>query len=237
MHAELNLSSIKTAVRDKLTSVIRAAKPGPVRVLCRDIESQSGDPIMAKRGAEDRSPPRKRRLPLPGLRHAMSQEENQIYADDVCVAIADKYPKARYHWLVLPKQDIPTITSLRTSHLPLLEHLDKVGRKLIVNRQLSEKEFRLGYHAVPSMVQLHLHVISQDFNSPSLKTKKHWNSFTTDFFVDSAKLVKAIRENGSFPGVERRIADELLKKDLKCHRCGNKPKTMPQLKEHLKTHL
>ena len=33
--------------------------------------------------------------------------------------------------------------------------------------------------------QLHMHVISQDFDSPSLKTKKHWNSFTTEYFVDS----------------------------------------------------
>lgn len=29
---------------------------------------------------------------------------------------------------------------------------------------------------------LHMHVISQDFKSECLKTKKHWNSFTTDFF-------------------------------------------------------
>jgi len=33
--------------------------------------------------------------------------------------------------------------------------------------------------------QLHMHVISQDFNSPCLKTKKHWNSFTTEYFIDS----------------------------------------------------
>lgn len=33
--------------------------------------------------------------------------------------------------------------------------------------------------------QLHMHVISQDFSSPFLKTKKHWNSFTTDYFVDA----------------------------------------------------
>ena len=32
---------------------------------------------------------------------------------------------------------------------------------------------------------LHMHVISQDFDSPCLKTKKHWNSFTTSYFVDS----------------------------------------------------
>ena len=33
---------------------------------------------------------------------------------------------------------------------------------------------------------VHLHVISQDFNSPCLKTKKHWNSFTTEYFIDSS---------------------------------------------------
>lgn len=32
---------------------------------------------------------------------------------------------------------------------------------------------------------VHLHVISQDFDSPCLKNKKHWNSFTTDYFIDS----------------------------------------------------
>ena len=32
---------------------------------------------------------------------------------------------------------------------------------------------------------VHLHAISQDFDSPSLKTKKHWNSFTSAYFVDS----------------------------------------------------
>jgi len=35
---------------------------------------------------------------------------------------------------------------------------------------------------------LHLHVISQDFDSPFLKNKKHWNSFTSAYFVDSAGI-------------------------------------------------
>lgn len=32
---------------------------------------------------------------------------------------------------------------------------------------------------------VHLHVISQDFDSPCLKNKKHWNSFTTGYFIES----------------------------------------------------
>jgi len=46
----------------------------------------------------------------------------------------------------------------------------------------------MGYHAMPSMQRLHLHVISTDFNSPYLKTKYHWNSFTTSFFLHSQGL-------------------------------------------------
>lgn len=180
---------------------------------------------------------KRRNVPIAGLRNAMSDHGNQVYADDLCVAIADKYPKARHHWLVLPKEDIPTIKSLRMNHLPILEHLEKVGRNLISDNDLQEAHFRLGYHAVPSMAQLHLHVISQDFDSPSLKTKKHWNSFTTAYFVDSSKLIENIRENGRFTLVEPRIAEVLLKKDLKCHRCDYKPSTIPKLKEHLKGHL
>jgi hypothetical protein len=34
--------------------------------------------------------------------------------------------------------------------------------------------------------QIHLHVISQDFDSVCLKNKKHWNSFTTDYFINSS---------------------------------------------------
>lgn len=36
-----------------------------------------------------------------------------------------------------------------------------------------------------SISHVHLHVISQDFDSPCLKNKKHWNSFNTDYFLES----------------------------------------------------
>ncbi len=43
---------------------------------------------------------------------------------------------------------------------------------------------RIGFHAKPSMDHLHLHVLSTDFLSPCLKTKKHWNSFNTEHFLN-----------------------------------------------------
>lgn len=43
---------------------------------------------------------------------------------------------------------------------------------------------RIGFHAKPSMDHLHLHVVSTDFVSTFMKTKKHWNSFNTEHFLD-----------------------------------------------------
>lgn len=45
---------------------------------------------------------------------------------------------------------------------------------------------------------VHLHVISQDFDSPCLKNKKHWNSFTTDYFIDSHGERSSLRLNCFF---------------------------------------
>jgi diadenosine tetraphosphate (Ap4A) HIT family hydrolase len=43
----------------------------------------------------------------------------------------------------------------------------------------AERQYRIGLHATPSLSQLHVHVITQDFDSPCLKKKLHWNSFAS----------------------------------------------------------
>lgn len=96
------------------------------------------------------------------------------------VVIRDKYPKAKIHFLVLPREDISSIYKLNKSHLNLL---DEFGSLLKTIKEEHDCELRAGFHAVPSMHRLHMHVISTDMNSPCLKTKVHWNSFTTDFFI------------------------------------------------------
>ena len=55
------------------------------------------------------------------------------------------------------------------------------------NARGSFANFRYGYHSIPSMSLLHMHVISQDFISDSLKTvcKIHFyiKSFSLFFFI------------------------------------------------------
>lgn len=118
-----------------------------------------------------------------GLLSSLNDPELFIQADDLVTVIKDKYPKAEYHYLIIPKEDVSSLKAVSKKHLQLLQHMDEIANKLC--EENTNKTFKIGYHAEPSMVRLHLHVISDDMNSPSLKTKKHWNSFNTEFFLDS----------------------------------------------------
>ena len=101
-----------------------------------------------------------------------------------------------------------------------------------------ESKFKLGFHAIPSMAQVHMHVISQDFHSPCLKTKKHWNSFNTEYFIPVEKLLELLKNHGTVGSkIRQENKGELLKTDLQCNQCDRKAKNMPDLKSHLEKHL
>ncbi|XP_059174998.1 aprataxin-like [Physella acuta] len=169
-----------------------------------------------------------------GLLAAMNDPNAVVDSDDELVVIKDKYPKALFHFLVMPKRKIASLKSLTKEDVELLRHMHKKGVE-ISDRANKELKFRLGYHAVPSMSHVHMHVISQDFNSACLKTKKHWNSFTTKYFVDSEDLIKAIETVGHWQ-VNQTEMNDLLKQDLKCHVCRQTFQTIPMLKAHIVLH-
>ncbi|KAM4708248.1 aprataxin isoform 2-T2 [Discoglossus pictus] len=171
-----------------------------------------------------------------GLKVSMQDPAMQVYKDDKVVVIKDKYPKARHHWLVLPWESISSLKVLREQHLELLQHMHEIGERMTQEHtNLKGTRFRLGYHAIPSMSHVHLHVISQDFDSPCLKNKKHWNSFTTDYFLDSKDVMEMVKLKGKVTVKDG--VSELLKLPLQCHVCKQQHATIPQLKEHLKRHL
>uniref|UniRef100_UPI0037E7E65E aprataxin n=1 Tax=Semicossyphus pulcher TaxID=241346 RepID=UPI0037E7E65E len=171
-----------------------------------------------------------------GLKTSMQDPKMQVYKDDKVVVIKDKYPKARYHWLVLPWQSISSLKVLSEEHCDLLKHMQKVADQMVQQcPHASSLRFRTGYHAIPSMSHVHLHVISQDFDSPCLKNKKHWNSFTTDYFIESHDVIQMLETNGRVAVKEG--TSELLKLPLRCHVCRKELPTIPALKEHLKSHF
>nr|XP_017036059.1 aprataxin-like protein isoform X1 [Drosophila kikkawai] len=172
-----------------------------------------------------------------GLIKEILNPNNLIISSELGVVIADKYPKAQHHYLVLPLADIPSIFQLNRSHLPLLEELHLLARNVVEVKGARWTDFQVGFHAEPSMQRLHLHVISTDFVSPTLKTKKHWNSFNTELFVPYEKLFALLEKENCFSRLPKSLRDELLNKPLICNQCEFVGKNLPTLKEHLLQHL
>ena len=163
-----------------------------------------------------------------------------LYADGDVVAVYDAYPKARVHILVIPRRRrITGPTALKPADAPLVQVMIDRAKWLAArvrehNPQHLRQgaQFRIGFHAIPSLKPLHLHVISDDFESPCVKTKKHWNSFTTDFFVRAEAVVAALRQGAQF-AVDTARFRALLKAPLQCHRCGQGLRNIPLLKRHI----
>jgi aprataxin len=156
------------------------------------------------------------------------------------VALKDKYPKAHRHCLILPTakpipQDLPELTR---EHLPLLRAMKAEAESLA--EELGFRDHALiGLHAIPSLKPLHMHVISADLNieGSRIKSKQHYNSFSTDFFLDITKVLQQIEEDGGLS-----IDEEYLRKmkglkdqHLKCAACGKSfpsKQTFAELKKH-----
>ncbi|KAF9362970.1 hypothetical protein BGX34_005154 [Mortierella sp. NVP85] len=168
--------------------------------------------------------------------------EIAYWYDDQHLIIKDMYPKAKVHMLVIPRQRIDKVTDLKgPAGIKTVEQV--VERANILLEELKKEspllEFKMGFHIIPSILQLHLHVISQDFCSTALKTKQHWNSFTTPYFVTPEKVISTIQEKGSFAMSPKDLSvyEAMLKRDLQCNQCKDKLNNMPTLKRHLEGHF
>ena len=170
------------------------------------------------------------------LAAAVKDEAQRIREDESTVLIKDGFPKGRHHYLVLPKPlQVRGPASFGRDDCALVRRLLKMGEDYA--GELSAKDrslrFHFGFHAVPSMKHLHMHVISQDLDSSSLKNKKHWNSFTTDFFMDADLIVEKLKADGRIV-IDKRQYEDLLKHDLMCPKCHLTCPTLPKMKDHYK---
>jgi len=172
-----------------------------------------------------------------GLLETMKDPLYIVEEDDLVVTTKDKFAKAEFHYLILPKEDITSLKSVTSKHLDLLKHMEEVAEKLINEDKHMGRKFNIGYHAEASMIRLHLHVISDDMNSPCVKTKKHWNSFTTKFFLDYKEVHKELETHGKITLPSSELCKQLINSNLKCHKCSYVPKHMPDLKRHIVSHI
>ncbi|KAI9716335.1 MAG: hypothetical protein M1812_005400 [Candelaria pacifica] len=92
-----------------------------------------------------------------------------------------------------------------------------------------EKEVISGVHSVPSMNNLHIHILSKDRISESMRHRKHYNSFNTGFLVPVEEFPLAENDPRRHPGREG-----YLHEDMTCWRCGKNFKNrFKSLKGHL----
>ena len=169
------------------------------------------------------------------------------YDDDI-VVLRDAYPKAKVHLLVLARdpalRDGPS--SLRAAHVSLVEKMLSAARSATGRASAEANEggeadaprraFRFGFHAKPSMPQLHMHAVSQDLRGSCMKTRRHWNAFATDFFRDASEALRELRAKGALEWDEEEAESRVKMERLRCHACGDGPHpTMPKLFEHLDT--
>jgi len=226
----------KLSVGDKKAASSAAATPPPV-----DQDKDQGPPPPIPVYRHPGPPPQSASWHgglMQYLQHATALKPFIFLETSQWMVIYDGYPKAKIHLLLLPKPSFLAVSGVaelrREAHGERLARLHVEARRIAAKLQqdLPGLRLRLGYHSMPSLQPLHLHIISQDFDSPSLKTKKHWNSFTTPFFLDATQVETALQEQGRVV-VDRVNAEALLKQALRCHGCGAEQKNMPTLKQHL----
>lgn len=62
-------------------------------------------------------------------------------------------------------------------------------------------QFSIGFHAVPYMQQLHLHVVSRDHVSKKPMNAHNWVSYSTDYFVPLSRVISTLSRYGKLPRV------------------------------------
>jgi histidine triad (HIT) family protein len=87
---------------------------------------------------------------------------NIVYEDELCLAFTDVAPKAPTHVLVIPKQEIPSLSAISDSDQGLIGHLFVVIRELA--RQLGlDNGYRVVVNCGPdggqSVDHLHFHLL------------------------------------------------------------------------------
>lgn len=185
------------------------------------------------------------------------ESDEVIFYDDKVVIIRDKFAKSVCHLLVLirdpqlTRQHPTTALNLKVQN-DLDQYIDRAqdyAYKDFTSRYKplkldpffgSDDEFndkysfidsfiQVGVHSVPSMANLHIHVMTKDLNSDRLKNKKHYNSFTTDFFVNWDKLPL-----DQVPDPKATEEQYLKNHDLICQYCGqNFSNKFAKLRQHL----
>lgn len=87
---------------------------------------------------------------------------NVVYEDGICLAFKDIDPQAPVHFLVIPKEHIPSVAGVDSDNASVVGHIFTVIAR--VCREMGLESYRvvsnIGEQAGQSVPHLHFHVLS-----------------------------------------------------------------------------
>ncbi|XP_008437084.1 bifunctional adenosine 5'-phosphosulfate phosphorylase/adenylylsulfatase HINT4 isoform X2 [Cucumis melo] len=123
-----------------------------------------------------------------------STANNLLHFDERVVAFEDINPSAVRHFLVIPKEHIPTVRNLqrRAEDYSLVSHMLGVGQTLL-SQDSPQLKHRFGFHQPPmnSVNHLHLHCFALPY-APRWKFVKYL-SLGSIGFIEAEKLLEKIK--------------------------------------------
>ena len=86
-----------------------------------------------------------------------------LYDDDLVFAIRDINPRAPVHFMVIPKEHIPTAKDIRCEHGPLITRMMTAATKVAAEEWIGESGYRLAFNlgddAGMTIPHLHMHCL------------------------------------------------------------------------------
>jgi histidine triad (HIT) family protein len=88
---------------------------------------------------------------------------DKLHDDDRIFAIRDINPRAPVHFMVIPKEHIPTLAELTEAQAPLLYGMVAVARDVAAREGIAERGYRVvincGREGGQAVFHLHMHVL------------------------------------------------------------------------------
>jgi histidine triad (HIT) family protein len=87
----------------------------------------------------------------------------KLHDDDQAFAVRDIHPRAPVHFMVIPKEHVPSAVDIGQEHGPLLAHMIQVANRVAQREGIADKGYRLalnvGEYGGQTIYHIHMHVL------------------------------------------------------------------------------
>ncbi len=90
-------------------------------------------------------------------------EVSKLHDDELVLSVRDIHPRAPVHFMVIPKEHIPSVTEIREQHGALLAHMVQVACTVAKKEGIAGRGYRLAFNygeaGGQTIYHLHMHVL------------------------------------------------------------------------------